>query len=295
MKKVYKQAVIGAIALITSTGVWAETVVKSYALTPTTDAGWVITNVSDSEGNLISTVINDKGGSPTDITYTTISLPQGLWTSTNGLPTTGGPYHVLQLKGAKGASLANSPYIIVKFTKTTSTKGIRLIDVFARGNCHLLYAWIKNNANPTIANFDNDGDYDDGPGNEWAVASAAAKFTITVPVDATGIVLVVSNGGQSGDATGSTPFPSGAPDGGYTLTINTGSYAQIDAIGFQSVYDAAYHAGTGAESIQAEKTAVSSSYYDLSGKAVPASAKGFVIKKTVFSDGSISNEKGYNR
>jgi hypothetical protein len=52
-----------------------------------------------------------------------------------------------------------------------------------------------------------------------------------------------------------------------------------------------YDTTTGVSASGASKTAVSSSYYDLTGKPVPASSKGFVIKKTVYSDGSVENSK----
>jgi hypothetical protein len=45
------------------------------------------------------------------------------------------------------------------------------------------------------------------------------------------------------------------------------------------------------EQAAAAPQAVSSSYYDLAGKAVSGNVKGFVIKKTLYSDGSVKNSK----
>ncbi|GAB6011743.1 beta strand repeat-containing protein [Viscerimonas tarda] len=50
---------------------------------------------------------------------------------------------------------------------------------------------------------------------------------------------------------------------------------------------------TGIDNIVGAKSIVSESYYDLTGKPVSATAKGFVIKRTVYDDGSVINNKGF--
>ncbi|MDR1120653.1 MAG: hypothetical protein LBM08_07015, partial [Dysgonamonadaceae bacterium] len=50
-------------------------------------------------------------------------------------------------------------------------------------------------------------------------------------------------------------------------------------------------AGTGLNPVVAGKSIQSVSYYDLTGKPVPAGTKGFVITKTVYEDGGIINKK----
>ncbi|GAB6012892.1 hypothetical protein [Viscerimonas tarda] len=48
---------------------------------------------------------------------------------------------------------------------------------------------------------------------------------------------------------------------------------------------------TGIDNITSAKAIVSESYYDLTGKPASATAKGFVIKRTVYDDGSVINSK----
>ncbi|MDR1810831.1 MAG: hypothetical protein LBR34_10615 [Prevotella sp.] len=63
---------------------------------------------------------------------------------------------------------------------------------------------------------------------------------------------------------------------GIVLTLS-GSYSDID----------------GAPA--AEKTPLLSIYTDLTGRIIPLGTKGFLIKKTIYSDGSVANEKMYSR
>jgi hypothetical protein len=60
------------------------------------------------------------------------------------------------------------------------------------------------------------------------------------------------------------------------------------------VYTAETQVGTGLQPSVAAKTPVSSKYYDLTGREVAAATKGFVIKKTIYSDGSIVGAKQQN-
>jgi hypothetical protein len=48
------------------------------------------------------------------------------------------------------------------------------------------------------------------------------------------------------------------------------------------------------ENLEASQTPVKTVCYDLTGKAVPADSKGFVIIKTTYGDGSVACEKAYN-
>ncbi len=52
-----------------------------------------------------------------------------------------------------------------------------------------------------------------------------------------------------------------------------------------------YDMTTGISNVNISKAIVSTSYYDLTGKAVTSDAKGFVIKKVTYSDGSVENIK----
>jgi hypothetical protein len=64
-----------------------------------------------------------------------------------------------------------------------------------------------------------------------------------------------------------------------------------DTVDGNTTLYARWNTGTGINPSVAGKAVQSVGYYDLTGKPVPAGAKGFVIKKTVYSDGSIGNSK----
>jgi hypothetical protein len=194
-----------------------------------------------------------------------------------------GAYAVAQIKGASNANtLANTPWILITFPKTTATTGITRIDVMGIGvastNVGIVYAWTPS-LNPNIGNFEDAGA--DGEMWTWTSASGSRK-TISVPIGITAVAIAYSNQYTAFAGWGAASIPAGA-------ALN------IEAIRFYAHYNDAAHQGTGIDKTLAAKTPVKSTYYDLTGKTVSADAKGFVIRKTVYSDGSVNNEKTYNR
>jgi hypothetical protein len=80
----------------------------------------------------------------------------------------------------------------------------------------------------------------------------------------------------------------------YRFTVPSKSADELNLYGIK-IYTDPTPISTGLQALIAAKTPVKSSYYDLTGKIVSPDAKGFVIRKITYSDGSVANEKAYNR
>jgi hypothetical protein len=281
MKKIYKHLIFGALVL-SATGVAAEEV-TSYTLYDLTAAALSRAYI-DTEGNSFVISHNDPGGGSGkgDMIFTnTVANPLRYASPAEAAPS--GAYAVAQIKGASNANtITNTPWILITFPKTTATAGITRIDVMGIGvastNVEIVYAWTPT-LNPTINNFEDAG----ADGNMWAWTSASgSQKTIPVPVGVTAVAIAYSNQNTAFAGWGATSIPAGA-------ALN------VEAIRFYAHYNDAAHQGTGIDKALVAKTPVSSSYYDLTGKAVSPDVKGFVIRKIIYSDGSVANEKAYNR
>jgi hypothetical protein len=85
-----------------------------------------------------------------------------------------------------------------------------------------------------------------------------------------------------------------APSAIQHIRFTVTSATALKLFGIQ-VYTIQTPVSTGVQPVVAAKTPVKSTYYDLTGKIVSSDAKGFIIRKTVYSDGSVNGEKTYNR
>jgi hypothetical protein len=127
-------------------------------------------------------------------------------------------------------------------------------------------------------------------------------YTVTVNFNAGGTVGSYSNGEV-------VPVAKGTPVA-YTITpdanceIKSVSYNSTDvtsslvsgvftapALTANAILDVEFQASTGVNTNIADKTPKSVQYFDLTGKPVSAAAKGFVIKKITYNDGSVVNSK----
>ncbi|MDR1809737.1 MAG: hypothetical protein LBR34_04950 [Prevotella sp.] len=176
-------------------------------------------------------------------------------------------------------------YIQVTFPASTSSTGIRKVAIWGKsgsGNIDVFYAHSTAASPSSLSDYSDY--YIDDAGEPTLFGTTEKCLSVSgsgsLPTGTTGVVF-----GTSGNT--STDFLSGW--GTANVTNGSSKPFQIYAITITAVKNT----NTGIEESAVEKTAVSSKYYDLTGKAVPAGTKGFTVKKTIYSDGSVANEKAY--
>jgi hypothetical protein len=276
MKKIYKQALIGAMCLA-STGVFADETITIKNFAP--DAQGVVYNAN----GIKVTVVKDASQS----SYTATS--SGSWSclSVNGNTSS------LYLR----KDLTTKGYIDIELTgSTTIIKSLQYVGAGYTGT----------NQSQYVVAFSADGStFPATPNNLYPTATGTITLATvySLPAALTGactdpaVLSLPANGkafqgAASGTRTTEVTIKKIRLAG---ETIQSKSLSNSENAYILGIIMTISGTSTGAEEIAAEKTAVSSSYYDLSGKAVSADAKGFVIRKTLYSDGSVANEKGYNR
>ncbi|GAB6011807.1 beta strand repeat-containing protein [Viscerimonas tarda] len=112
--------------------------------------------------------------------------------------------------------------------------------------------------------------------------------TLTVTPDE-GYEIDAVSAHKTGDAetTVETRCIASVPNGTATYQFTMPDFGVTVAATFEHLIS------TNMDNIVGAKSIVSESYYDLTGKPVSATAKGFVIKRTVYDDGSVINNKGF--
>jgi hypothetical protein len=179
--------------------------------------------------------------------------------------------------GTNAIKLAKCPYLIFRFTPsaTNPVTKIHLMGKAIGGDQDILWAFNETSGAAIGANTWETPDPDnDEPLHFLNGACNSTNLKIAIP-EGTGAFAILLGGNVN------------------LAGIGLDSYAnqiKISAIRFY-VEDS----GTGlTEAATIEKTPVSSKYYDLTGREVAADTKGFVIKKTIYSDGSIVGAKQQN-
>jgi hypothetical protein len=290
MKKVYKQLIFGTM-VVSAIQVQAveRTSLTLYDLT----ADKLSVPLTDSYGNTIEFELNTSVSATGAFFnfYDDVSTPlecaiAGESAENGFIPPAGGNYTCFAIKGgnATGGTAAlqfpKVPYFIIKFTDSDPVAKITKIHLMGKavgGNQELLWGF-NNDADASITDTwylpENDEELLEFRNN----ACNAVNLKKSVPAEAQAVAFVLGTGNRISLA--------GLGLGSIDNTI------RISAIRFY-VEDVA----DGVENVEPEtaKTPVKSSYYDLTGKTVSPDAKGFVIRKIIYSDGSVANEKAYNR
>jgi hypothetical protein len=274
MKRIYKLFAMTGLCLLPAGQAAAEEVV-TYVFSDLTPANTNSYSLPIPETGISVTV---KTGGLVDFAENGTAITAAACNGTLNIPA-GRSY--LKLQGTSANPLA---YVMVTFP----AGGVRKVAIYGRsgsGNIDVFYAH-STAATPTALSDFSDH-YLDMAGEPAAFSAANKCLSVSgsgdLPDGTTGVVF-----GTSGNT--GADFISGW--GTTNITNGSAKPFQIYAITLTVVKQT----GTGiGEPATAAKTPLKSAYYDLTGKTVSSDAKGFVIRKTVYSDGSVNNEKTYNR
>jgi hypothetical protein len=292
MKKVYKSLMFGTMI---ASAIQVQAVEKVSLTLYDLTADKLSVPLTDSYGNVIKFELNTSGlvtGAFFNF-YNDVSTPlecaiAGESAENGFIPPAGGNYTCFAIKGgsATGGTAAlqfpKDPYFINKFTNS---------DPDAKNTKKHQKGKAVGGSQELLWGFNNDADapitdtwYVPDPFNDYPLefltgACNAVNLKKSVPAEAQAVAFVLGTGNRISLA--------GLGLGSIDNTI------RISAIRFyvEDVVDGVENV----EAATAAKTPVKSAYYDLTGKIVSPDAKGFIIRKTIYSDGSVNNEKTYNR